>query len=288
MAIDILIKQKRFGNKTMPLEVILGDDLHYGNFINDQLTVGELGESEFIAYNPECIGRGFSVTWNPTEKKSINLRLPLPSTKKELKDFYGVVERISKYWGAKIIDDGSKVSLESFMAGLQKMIESNNRFIKQFSQQVLDGEYDTLTLYSAMWPLCMGKEEATLFLNDPESYAEWLHEKQSVDVYFASPDFYMRDNGVYGRFILVNGIPAVFPNTPSVPFGITDPETGKQLECSQWVILIGIQGEKTPLCEMEYSKFLEILPDDKISKFDGGRFLLAELTEEEIRTIAEK
>ena len=82
MAIDILIKQKWFGNKTMPLEVILGDDLHYGNFINDQLTVGELGESEFIASNPECIGRGFSVTWNPTEKKSINLRLPLPSTKK--------------------------------------------------------------------------------------------------------------------------------------------------------------------------------------------------------------
>ena len=44
MSIDVLIKQKMFGGNTMPIGVILGEHLHYGNFVNDQLNIGELGE----------------------------------------------------------------------------------------------------------------------------------------------------------------------------------------------------------------------------------------------------
>ena len=286
MAIDVIIKQKLFGSKTMPLEVILGDNLHYGNFVNDKLNEGELGESEFIAYNPQSIGRGFSVIWNPLEKKTITLRLPQPSTTQELKDFYAAIERMVKHWDAKLIVDGNRLRLDAFMTSLQDMLEFNDKIIKQFSQQVLDGEHDTLTLYSTMWPLSIGKEEASMFLNNTDSYAEWLHEKQSMDVYFASPHFYVGDNGIFARFHLMNNLPAIFPNQPTVPFGATDPQTGKQLECNQWVILLGIEGEDEPLCEMEYSKFLSIIPDNKKSRYDGNHFLLSELTEDEIRNIS--
>ena len=285
MSIDVLIKQKLFGGKTMPLKVILGDNLHYGDFVNDKLNEGELGESEFIAYNPQSIGRGFSVIWNPSEKKTITLRLPQPSTTQELKDFYAAIERMVKYWDAKLVVDGNRLRLDSFMTSLQDMIEFNVKIIKQFSQQVLDGEHDTLTLYSTMWPLSIGKEEATLFLNNPDSYAEWLHEKQAMDVYFASPHLYADDNGVFGRFHLMNNLPAIFPNQPTVPFGTTDPQTGKQLECNQWVILLGIEGADEPLCEMEYSKFLSLIPDSKKTRYDGSHFLLAELSEEEMRNL---
>lgn len=44
-----------FGSKAIPLDVILGEKLHYGNFVSYQLNVGELGDTEFIAYNPESI-----------------------------------------------------------------------------------------------------------------------------------------------------------------------------------------------------------------------------------------
>lgn len=286
MAIDVLIKQKLFGNKTMPLEVILGEDLHYGNFERDRLNEGELGESEFLAYNPEHIGRGFSVIWNPNEKKSIALRLPMPSTTEEIRDFYGAIERMARYWGTKTIDDGSKTSLDAFMAGLDEMISFNDRTIKHFAKQVLDGEYATLTLYSAMWPLAMGKEEAETFLNAPECYAKWLHEKQSMEVYCPSPNLYMGDNGVFGRYIVLSGIPTVLPNKPTVPFGVTDPETGEPLKCEKWVVMPGIRGAEEPLCEMDYSEFLKLLPENKVSRYDGDKFLLSELTEEEIRDIA--
>ena len=76
MSIDVLIKQRLFGNKTMPLEVILGEHLHYGHFVKDRLNVGELGETEFVAYNPKSIGRGFSAVWNPKEKKAIPFAFP--------------------------------------------------------------------------------------------------------------------------------------------------------------------------------------------------------------------
>lgn len=45
MSIDITIKQKLFGSKTMPLEVILGDSLSYGFWENDQLTECKLGDT---------------------------------------------------------------------------------------------------------------------------------------------------------------------------------------------------------------------------------------------------
>ena len=283
MSIDVLIKQRLFGNKTMPLQVILGDHLHYGNFVKDQLNVGELGETEFIAYNPKSIGRGFSVVWNPKEKKAIALRLPQPSTTQELKDFYDAIERMVNHWHGNLVVDGSRVSLPDFLSNFENMVNFNNKILNHFSQQVLDRKSDTLTLYSTMWPLTIGKEEATMFMENPNYYAEWLHEKQSINVYFACPDFYIGDNGIFARYSLTNNLPAVFPYQPTVPLGAIDPATGKLLECKEWLILLGVEGEKEPLCEMEYSKFLSLIPENKKSKYDGNHFLLNEMTEEEIR-----
>ena len=285
MSIDVLIRQRLFGNKTMPLEVILGEQLHYGHFVKEQLNVGELGETEFIAYNPKSIGRGFSVIWNPREKKEIVLRLPQPSTTQELRDFYDAIQRMVSYWRGILVVDGSRVRLPDFLATFEDMVDSNQRMLHHFSRQVLDGESDVLTLYSTMWPLSVGKEEAAMFAENPNYYAEWLHEKQSMNVYFASPDFYIGDSGIFARYVLINNTPAVLPYQPTVPFGATDPATGKHLDCHEWMIVIGIEGEKEPLCEMEYSKFLRLISEDKKSKYDSNHFLLAELTEKEIRAL---
>ena len=57
MSLEVVIKQKLFGKKTMPLEVILGEELYYGNYENDCLNVGEMGAEEILVYNPERIGK---------------------------------------------------------------------------------------------------------------------------------------------------------------------------------------------------------------------------------------
>ena len=288
MSVEVVIKQKLFGKKTMPLEVILGEDLYYGNYENDCLNVGEMGAEEILVYNPERIGRGFSVIWTADEKKAVTLRLLQPTTTRELRDFYAAVERMAKHWEGSLEVEGQKQSLEVFLASYREMMEFNLKALKDFAGQVLDGTYDTLALYAAMWPMSMGKEEAALFLQNPHLFEEWLHEKQAMNVYYETPDFFMGEAGIVGRFILVNDLPAVFPEPPAVPMGLADPKTGKRPESVQWLVTVGIQGEKEPLCDVEYSEFLRLLPAEKKSKYDGGHFLLAELTEEEIRALANR
>ena len=286
MSLEVVIKQKLFGRKPMPLEVILGEDLYYGNYENDQLSVGEMGEEEILVYNPNRIGRGFSVVWTPEEKKAVTLRLLQPTTTRELQDFYAAVERMAKHWEGSLEVEGQKQSLELFLASYQEMMEFNLKALKDFAGQVLDGTYDTLALYAAMWPMSMGQEEATLFLHNPHLFEEWLHEKQAMNVYHESPDFFMGDTGIVGRFILVNDLPVVLPDAPAVPMWLADPNTGKRPESIRWVVTVGIQEEKEPLCDLEYSDFLRLLPAEKKSKYDGGSFLLAELSEEEVRAMA--
>ncbi len=286
MAIDVVIKQKPFGNKSMPLRVILGDDLEYGIYVGDQLETGKLGGGEFIAYNPYCIGRGFSVIWKPDEVKEIALRLPIPSTKYEIKDFYSAIERMVKHWDGSLTVDGNKVSLPDFLSGFERMVELSNDILNRISSNVIRGEHEDLVLYSAMWPLTMGIEEARRFLGDPEHYAWWLHKNQTIDAYFESPKFYYEEGGMCGKYMLTSDLPAVFPNKPAVPLGAIDYSTGKPIECKKWSVIIVV--DEKVVCDIEYPKFLELVPKEKISRFDGDRFLLSEMTEEEIRALAER
>lgn len=287
MSIDITIKQKLFGGKTMPLEVILGDNLSYGFWENDQLTESKLGETEFIAYDPTAIGRGFSVVWNPQEKKHISLRLPQPSTTKELRTFYDCVARMVNYWGGSLTVDGNRLKLDAFLAGFEDMVSFNDKLLAHFVQQILDGNNDNLTLYSAKWPLTMGKEEAETFRQSPDQFAAWLHEKQSMDVFFCNPRFYMGDEGIFGQFMLMNDLPTVFPQKPNVPFGMQDPATGKALECKDWRIILVIEGESDILREMDYNEFLRLLVPEHKCRYDDNHFLVKEMSEAEVRVLAD-
>lgn len=288
MSIEITIKQKLFGSKTMPLEVILGDSLAYGFWENDQLTECKLGDTEFIAYDPNAIGRGFSVIWNPQEKKSISLRLPQPSTPDELRQFYDCIARMVQYWGGSLTVDGSRVKPDTFQAGFDDLVAFNDKIINHFCQQILQGENQNLTFYSAKWPLTIGLEEAERIHADHNFFAQWLHERQSMDVFFCNPRFFVGDVGIFGQYMLMNDLPTVFPVTPSVPFGMTDPATGKPLACSRWRVALVIENQPGALAEIDYADFLRRIPENHKTRYDETHFLLSALTEEEIRSFTKE
>ena len=95
MGLDVQIKQRVFGNKTMPLEVILGNILHYGSYDNYQLMIGELGETEFM-----MIERGFIV--NLTHIDSVKGRTISLDNDEQLSISRGryaeVRERLHMFW----------------------------------------------------------------------------------------------------------------------------------------------------------------------------------------------
>ena len=70
MSIDVCIKQKGLFKKTIPLDVIVGDELAFG--INDGMRmVGDDQEGNMIFYNPNSIGRGFHISWDEEEKNEL-------------------------------------------------------------------------------------------------------------------------------------------------------------------------------------------------------------------------
>jgi len=290
MSFWITIKQKGFSKKPLPLEVILSEKLKYGAFSGDCLEKDVLGEGEFIAYNPEHIGRGFSVTWAPGEKKKIEFRLPIPSTPEELRDLFEAAERVASYWNASIVADDMKMKLPAFREYYNEMVKHNENMIKRFSDEVIKGTYETLTLYSALFPLHLSREEAEVFANTPEAFYRWLHEKQSVDAIYSSPSFFMKENGgTVAIFNFVKGKTHIFPQKPTVPFGITDPRTGKKLECDDYgIVFLEKEGDENPETSMSYEEFLTRAEKFGKQKFTAELFLLPALSEEDYAKLIEK
>lgn len=288
MAIDVTITQRMFGSKPMPLEVILGSELHYGRLERDHLVVGERDENEIIVYHPGCIGRGFSVVWNPGEKKKLELRLPMPAPEKEIRQFYAAVARMAEYWKGKLSVDGEVTMLSAFMQGLENMIQFNERLVRKFAQDVIDGKHEKLVLWSAMWPMVVGRDEAQRFLEATSSFSEWLHEKQSMDVYHAPVCMYQLEHGPMGLFVCVDECPTVYPDQPNVPFGLMDENTGKPLVCNDWRVALVPQSEEDAIGEIAFHEFVKRLDCKRISRYDAGHFLMQPLTEREMRSLLEE
>ena len=286
MSIDVVIKQRNFIKKKLPLAVILGDDLQYGAFENDHLNVGVVDKNDFLAFHPKHIGRGFSVLWNEKTKTAVELRLLHPTTPDEISDFYAAVKRIVKYWNGTLFVDGQNITLSRFLKGYDEALRFNEKIIRKFSGEVLDGKHDTLTVYSAMFPLYIGKNEAGMFTENPGTYYQWLHEKQSVSARYASAEFYQTEKGIVGEFTLSAGESVLLSQSPVVPFGMTDTQTGEPLECKKFrVSLISADGKK--IATLPYGDFWKRLPKAKMQKFDGKQTLISPLTEEELQSLTE-
>ncbi len=289
MSIDISIVQKGLFKKTMPLEVILGKELHYGCYEGILcLETGKLGEKEFIAYHPEHIARGFSVVWNPQEKERITLRALTPSTPEELRDFYDAVKRMTDYWQCTLEVDGNRVQPDEFQKGFANMLDFDRRALKHFAQRVVSKEIGDQTLFSAFWPLVMGKPEAERFVNDPDAYTAWLHEKQSIDAYYANPSFFRTEDGIVGRYALTEGRLSIFPVKPYVPFGIIDPETNKELQCDRYEIFLYSITRQGTVGVAEYSRIMQSIDQNKMSRYDANHVLIEGLTLEEMETVFRK
>ena len=287
MSLDVTIRQRMFGNKPLPLEVILGDQLSYGDYRNDCLRENVLGETEFVAYDAAHIGRGFSVVWNPAEKEQVYLRLLHPTSEAELDAFYKAVRRIAEYWGGSLTVDGKRTSLKSFLSTFEDSVQFNRDAAKQFFvEDILSGKSEIMTLYSAKWPLFVGHKEAEMFAANPRYFETWMHEKQAVSARYGAMRLYCVNGEYIGIFDCEAGYPYIFPDSPRVPYGITNGNTGSALKSEeiQWIIWLD-DYDSDGLLELPYASFVERIPEAKKSYYDAGQFLLEPLSEEEIRAM---
>lgn len=287
MSIEVTLTQTGFFKKALPLKVILGSHLSYGAFDGLRLSPGEMGAHDFIAYNVKRIGRGFSVIWKKGEKKSVSLRILTPAGTDELRAFYDCAKRIASYWSCQLELDGGTTTLTKFLAGFEEMCDFNLRALHGFAQKILDGESKDLTLFCALWPLVLGPDEARPFAecDSLNAFSDYLHQKQSINVYYARPLFYEDEGGCFGVYVLTEDVPSIFPLKPSVPFGTIDNDTGKAPEISRWMLCLCSSTRGGRLGQMPYEELLGRLPKEKVSYYDPGNILIESVSLAEMETM---
>ncbi len=294
MSIDIVIRQKGFLKKPLPPSVILGEHLSCGVYEEGyRLNVGEWkgDDGEIAVFDPLHKGRGFSVTWTPTQKKGVVLRALHPTCAEELKAFYAVVARITDYWSCSLEVDGNPMTPAEFQAGLGDMLAANDRYLDLFIEKSIDKEqYDSMTLFSAFWPLEFGAKEAAAVKDAPEGasarFAAWLHEMQSVDSYYAVAGYFEED-GILGRFAFTEGCDSLFPVKPTVPFGVTGAD-GKPLEVSRYEVAIFSTTTQSVIGMLPYDRFMAALSPDKVSYYDAKRVRIAPHSYSELKELIAK
>ena len=281
--------------KTLPLSVILGDSLACGVYeAGFRLNPGEWRseDGEILVYNPHHKGRGFSVIWTPTQKKGVVLRALHPTCAEELKAFYATVGRITDYWSCSLEVDGNPMTPAEFQAGFSDMLEANNRYLGLFIEESIDKEqYESMTLFSAFWPLEFGAKEAAEVKNAPEGaptrFARWLHEMQSVDTYYAMAGYMEEDEGIVSRFAFTEDCDSLFPVKPAVPFGFTCAD-GRTLEVSRYEVAIFSTTTQSVIATIPSDAFMTSLSPDKVSYYDAKRVRIAPHSLAELKELIAK
>ncbi len=295
MSIDVIIRQKGFFKKTLPLSVILGDSLACGVYeAGYRLDPGKWRseDGEIVVYDPHHRGRGFSVIWTPTQKKGVVLRALHPTCARELKAFYTAVARITDYWSGSLEVDGNPMTPAEFQAGLSDMLAANDRYLDLFIEESIDKEqYESMTLFSALWPLEFGAREAAEVKNAPEGaparFARWLHEMQSVDTYYAVAGYMEEEDGIVSRFAFTEDCDSLFPVKPSVPFGLTGPD-GRPLDVSRYEVAIFSTTTQSVIGALPYDAFMAAIPPEKMSYYDAKRVRIAPHSLTELKELIAK
>ena len=295
MSIDIVIRQKGLFKKTLPLSVILGDSLACGVYeAGFRLNPGEWRseDGEILVYDPHHKGRGFSVIWTPTQKKGVVLRALHPTCAEELKAVYATVGRITDYWSCSLEVDGNPMTPAEFQAGFSDMLEANNRYLDLFIEESIDKEqYESMTLFSAFWPLEFGAKEAAEVRDAPEGapsrFAGWLHEMQSIDTYYAVAGYMEEDDGIIGRFAFTEDCDSLFPVKPAVPFGVTGAD-GRPLVVSRYEVAIFSTTTQSVIATIPYDAFMTSLSPDKVSYYDAKRVRISPHSLTELKELIAK
>jgi hypothetical protein len=288
MSIDVTITHTEKGlfRKALPFDVLCANGLHYGAFDGLRLDVGEIGAEEVTLYHPDHIGRGFSAVWRKGEKDQVSLRLLSPCGAEEIDDFYDTVERIVAYWKqCNIEQDGNPLAIADVPAWRASMKDFNLATLRDCCAP---DKRETLTLFCAMWPLAFGPQEKALFANagDLSGFRDFLHVKQSIDAYYAKPSFYRSGAGILGLYTLTEDARSIFPDVPSIPFGMDQDANGNPIVVGRWVTSFYSMSEDDSFDPVDYATFIAEVPGK--SYYDAEHCIIEGVHLDVIKAIVEK
>ena len=283
MSVDITI-ERSFGEKAVPLSVILGDELRYGRYMYDRLEEGKLDEDGcLVVYDPQHIGRGFAVFWNPEGTKSVHFRMWLPASREDIQALFSAVSRVMEQMHGRLIIDGRRHSLKAFMNSMPELLKYNESVLDYCYEEMLGGKSEPYYMFSAKWPLLFGLEEAKLCHHDVDALSRWLHEKQSVPAKYSAVRAIEYEEEYLAVCEFSSDQAYIFPKDPTI--FVTDERTAKRVNCTIWSVLLELKGDKKNYRMLDFDRFLQRIPKDRMTDYDLHHCLISALSTEELTNL---
>jgi len=283
MSVDIRIRQKGLLKKKLDLvfvnEMCLNHNLSFGVpneafALDDYVGDSDITNIEMLLYHPVKLGRGFTFMVEENGH-DCSLRINNPSTDKDIKAFFRVVKYVCDKLNANTYErDETEIIKVSEIATEEQLITDWN------AQQLFEtaNREDNLTIYGALYPISIEPETIQHWRNVDRAFlmsefSAYLHEKQSVDYYYAMASIFKNDKEqVMGSYAVPEAITTIFPLTPNVPlaYGINT------IKVDFWRVSLGIiagDGYEEG-ANVEFTEFIEKCQIDKKVHFDNDHVIV--------------
>ena len=298
MSIEISIKQKGLFKKKIDLGLIeklcSEHGFRYG-LMDGSLRFEEYKEEKgvknvnFTIYDPKMIGRGFDVLVKENQF-DIDMRLNTPSTNEDIDAHYKALKFLCKSLGVKsYVSDAIDNSVETDVSEIEKeRVHVTAWNLEQLLKMI--PEYKSLTIFCVMYPVCIESEFAKQLIHMDKifvmkEFADYLHDKQSNDYYYASPTMYCdKEDNFFGVFAITEDVDSIFQLEPMIPALLFN----QIKEVNEWKVNLGaFDGEYYSAGVVSHEHFCKVLELDKKPRFDE-RCVVVKLTKEDIEKVLSK
>ena len=255
MAVDVKIKQKSLFKKKITIEEIIKlTNLSYG--VCDEayrLIPKEIGPRT-ILYDKNKLARGIELA---LENNDIILRLSLPTTPKEIRCFYKIIETICKNLNTNTyIRNEETAQIEDNGTFIKSDEEGSIYGLKDMKDILVTKEYPYMQIFGVYHPIAIGSKEIKEIDNNLENFENLLNKLQQLDLYYAAPKLYQTPDKLIAVYAIGTEIPSIVPLKPGII-------SNKSKDIKDWFVFL--PGNKA----IKYEDFINNVDQDNY--YDANR-----------------
>lgn len=215
MSVKVRIKQNSiFKKKSNIKSIIKLTNLSYGICDENYRLISNTTADHTLLYDKNKLARGIDVS---LEKTDIVLFLNLPTTSFEIREFYEIIEKLcNELKITTYIRDEENVSLNDNDKFIKCDEQESISALKQIQEDIEQGKYERLEIFGIYNPISLGLKEVKQIDNNLDNFEEYLHNIQSINVYYAAPRVYKVKDKLIGIYAVGPNIPTVVPTTPYI------------------------------------------------------------------------
>lgn len=230
MAVNVVIKNQRPGDKDLSLPDLLLPGVRYG-VLDEAFRLDENKLGDYIVvFDAQNICRGFELSCQGDEAE---LRLPLPNGWRDIHFFYNYVKKLCQMLQTMVFwRDDEELLLSRLESCIQQDIKTSERVLLQMLSDVAGGKYEHLNICGVMNPIALDENILRQLGGDSKRLDKFMHGLQAQDLYYAKASVYQKKDGaLFGIYTLTADVVTVLPFEAKLP-GL--PGYDNKLQVEDW------------------------------------------------------